>query len=203
MLVQIKQRRPAQLTVAAVDAPCFRLQLMTNILIGLHFPTRRRCNLRIADLPWCCGYLSSSVSYAEAPGSPLSSRDAPPRRYSSRVSARFAAPASAATDQTPAQQSHPALSQSDRLRCGTFYPVPYAFCPLRHQACFTRYRIRERYAVILSLEAQQIVITQRFQQLFMRRQRGKISGVGNGIWRKKPMRLLTPRFRSSRAKGSR
>ncbi len=84
VLVQIKQRRPAQLTVAPVDAPCFRLQLMTNILIGLHFPTRRRCNLRIADFTVVLRiFIQQRFIRQEALGSPLSSRDAPPRRYSS------------------------------------------------------------------------------------------------------------------------
>ena len=41
MLIQVKERRPAKLTIATIDAPRFRLQLVTNILVGLNFTARR------------------------------------------------------------------------------------------------------------------------------------------------------------------
>lgn len=49
MLIQIKERRPAQLTVAAINTPCFSLQLMTNVLIGLNLTARGRRYLGIAN----------------------------------------------------------------------------------------------------------------------------------------------------------
>ena len=49
MLIEVIERRPAQLTIFTVNTSGFGLQLMTNILIGLNLAPRGRCNLRIAD----------------------------------------------------------------------------------------------------------------------------------------------------------
>jgi hypothetical protein len=48
MLIQVKQRRPAQLTIATINAPR-RFQLMTNILIGLNLTARRRRYLGVTN----------------------------------------------------------------------------------------------------------------------------------------------------------
>ena len=49
MLIEIKQRRPAQLTILTVNAPGFRLKLMTDILIRLHIATGSGRNLRVTN----------------------------------------------------------------------------------------------------------------------------------------------------------
>ena len=50
MLIQVVQRRPAQLSVLAIDSAAGGLQLMANILIGLYFAAGGWRNLRIANL---------------------------------------------------------------------------------------------------------------------------------------------------------
>lgn len=50
MLIQVVQRRPAQLSVLAIDSAAGGLQLMANILIGLYFTAGGWRNLRIANL---------------------------------------------------------------------------------------------------------------------------------------------------------
>lgn len=72
MLIQVVQRRPAQLSVLAIDSAAGGLQLMANILIGLYFAAGGWRNLRIANLAMVLRvFLQQGFIGEKAPGRPL------------------------------------------------------------------------------------------------------------------------------------
>ncbi len=174
MLVEIIERRPAQRAVLTVNTPRFRLQLMTNVLIGLHIATRRRSNLRIADFATVFREVFQQrfirqETFRQAFGiiETLTGNNV------FRI-AQLALHRGHFWRQRAFSHLFDAVRlNADRINLGcegvakrVMQLIARAF-----QLCQLGQAINERHAIVFGLEAQQIVVAQHFQQLFVRRQR--------------------------------
>ncbi len=176
MLIQIKERRPAQLTVAAINAPCFRLQLVTNILISLHFTARGGRYLRIADFTVMLRVLlQQRFIRQETFWQPFGIIKTFHREDILHVLEFILKLRQFGRQRTGSLLGNLFRFNTDGIHFSVecLAPGRMGFTPFGHHSRFAGHRIKERKSVILGLEAQQIVVTQRIQQLFMRRQRGK------------------------------